>query len=660
MAGVLRYLIHHARGRFEPRLPAIPKVQNWLYKMQDAAAVLRTRSIRSSSTFLGRNKIANHEALYVPRRLDKEILDLLKAARPSKLEQTQKSRQRTASSGETTEVTTYRSAPPQICIVRDASGAGKTTLSVQLALSGDRIAVAVAARDEDSDRLTRFLEEPDEETVFQLLTMVDEPLVLVLDSLDEAIDAEDKKRQVISLVRRIDELNEGAREARGLLAFPIVLVTTIRDEYWEGWVRVFEGRNTVSFVRRLAGFSGDEAELAIERYEAVYRFALERPLTPEVRKLLSLPFDLQVFSEGSRYRGLVPHADILNESVLDVFFRRKKDDITRRAVPGLTGGNMMELISELAREMLDEGRHDLPRSRVFDVIKARFPILWGSEKEVLFALLSEQILTSDDDVDAGPVRFRHARFVEYLVAFKFLTVVQHNHERLRRHERQALDDLERLTLATLSSNLVSALRVHDAVRYLSASHFPGTENLIDAYYAQSAEYMRKRIRRVRAYVGLGDATDPSEIALIVRAVGSKSPEIAWEGFWVLAAKNNDQPTDLILDAFEVAWTTNAGRADRWTLLSRLASRGLLLLERSLRALASSASFREWEVFLGFVLEGGLTAEVREVWPQLEVDEEVLRLLETPGPDWAHAAFLLGKILNGEEYVLGEVSPATPP
>ena len=95
--------------------------------------------VKSSSVFLRRCKQDKHEMLYVKRLLDKKMKDYIKNLYPKALSNTKKVRK--VKNGDVSSTfETERAVPPQILIVRDICGSGKTTYAIENALSlGDFI-----------------------------------------------------------------------------------------------------------------------------------------------------------------------------------------------------------------------------------------------------------------------------------------------------------------------------------------------------------------------------------------------------------------------------------------------------------------------------------------------------------------------------------------
>jgi uncharacterized caspase-like protein len=107
----------------------------------------RSACIGFSQPFLRRNKVANHESIYVPRALDRDLTSAIRELSPSRLAQltrpaaTKKNKSRPSSTA-----SRRREIPPQIAIVLDPPGSGKTMLATQLALSNESfLCVALTA-----------------------------------------------------------------------------------------------------------------------------------------------------------------------------------------------------------------------------------------------------------------------------------------------------------------------------------------------------------------------------------------------------------------------------------------------------------------------------------------------------------------------------------
>jgi hypothetical protein len=146
----------------------------------------------------------------------------------------------------------------------------------------------------------------------------------VIDSLDESEHIPTKYREIRSLLRFREEANSLARR-RGYVAFPMMLVFTVRDDYWRHWESLFEGQPGMHTARkRFSRFNDSELRAALAKYGAAYRFEIGRQLNPEEIDVLSTPFNLKVYSEANQYAGNICPPNLITDDVISLYLDRKK------------------------------------------------------------------------------------------------------------------------------------------------------------------------------------------------------------------------------------------------------------------------------------------------------------------------------------------------
>jgi hypothetical protein len=622
----LAQAILEARTAFRCRPRSVQSVLDGLRTAEKSRQVIADLCLRHSATFLRRYKSEHHTALYVQRTADENIEQFIRALRPSKLNRTHRIDSRTG-------LDLRRRPPTQILVIKDSAGAGKTTLAVELASKeGGAPALVRAATEPSVDAAIEWLDRASIDRGLRTLELLDWPLVVVVDSLDEAQHDPGKRSEVLALVRAIDAepsertfkqtlpLNSFAVE-QGLLAYPILLIFTVREDYWDRWQTVFEGRQYAQLTNSLSRFSRQELNVAISKYEKVFGFRINGTLSEGNKELLSVPFNLRVFAEAYSYQGAISiGGDTLPEHVLARFFRRKSDDILKRRIPGLGRSQVMSLLSATALQAVSARSLSFPKRDFLRLVRQTIPMLRGYEDEVALAFISDQLL--DRDIVSGDLRFPHYRFAEYLVAYSVLNLAEKETAPRRRLDdlsnplRDVLRDHSAIAEVLLGNDLagpvLSPFRVHDCMRYLAAQEFPHLKADVENYYGESQEYMRRNIGRLRLDAAHGHRTDNSDLEFVAQNSVTSSPELLWEGFFLLASRVNQQSKEVLLAAFKRAWVANVGKAERWKLLERLRYRTLFLHEDVLVELGEKTTAKEWEVLLGLVLEYEKRADFRRV------------------------------------------------
>jgi len=183
------------------------------------------------------------------------------------------------------------------------------------------------------------------------------------------------------------------------------------------------------------------------------------------------------------------------------------------------------------------------------------------------------------------LRFRYSSVVEYLVA---LSVIR----------KPDIAQLDEITVAASESSEISARAVKQNVLALSRSGPAGLADVAEDYYVSSPTYISRQVSHLRVGFGSGHITESRDIEAIYNTIEQMQPDNAFDAFFVVAAKPNDQPAERILEVFNIAWQLNTGRADRWKMLEKVADHGLVTQPQVLSNVARSRIPREWEVFLG--------------------------------------------------------------
>ncbi len=635
---VLQYCLYHAHTKHSATPPALKAVQEWCYERSSTEAHVRDVCCKKSGTFLRRYRLPKHSELYVPRALDEYAGALADSLRPSLLRRQVRKHKH---GKEIVEV--KREAPRQVCVIRDLSGCGKTMFVVNLALQSPKwFCVARAALEPDIDDLYSILHDVGrEDGLFHLLSL-DRPMFYAVDSLDEAGHIPEKRRESIAILRIIDDLNTKAR-AVGLLCFPIALVVTVREDYWRHWQSVFEGRPLLTYRKRLSNFTTPEFDDALQQYATTYHYTPTTTPTASARRLLSVPFNLLVFSEAHEYAGTLSFAEVFPENVLHLYFAKKRDDILRRHIPGFVGAQLMHVCAELAVKVAKARANRIAQSAVLQAIGGSFPTLAPLAEEIVLALVSEQILLRDPD-NPDELRFRHNRVIEYLIAYHIVATVE---------ERQNTDWLDEEIRDLVESELITIYSIHECIKFMCKSEKPAIYRLFEKYYASSSELMKITLAHLRQDIAYGGFTDPDDLKLIAKHTQSSDPAGCWDCFFVLAARRNSQPPGKIVEAFDFAWTTNPNSVERWRLLHKLWERGLLLNERVFLRITESDSAKEWQVFLGCLLESPDREGLVEMWNEFGGGEVHHKLKAQSGGEWRHVDRLLTILLEGRDYIPGE-------
>lgn len=453
------------------------------------------------------------------------------------------------------------------------------------------------------------------------ISRVGKPVVYFIDSLDEALHSPNKRDEIRSLLKAIKRLNTLAQKI-GPLAYPILFVFSVRYEYWRDWESIFEGLRAKQFVRTFSTFTSDEINLAIEKYESVYSFKISGVLDQDNRNILAQPFNLMIFAEANEYQGLVNATELFGQDVLDLYFNRKHEDLYKRPIPGFDPDHFMRLCGYLADFTVSNSRNKIEMVEFNSIIKKLGRAFDGLASRITQLIISEQILTRDSE-DEIYYRFRHFRFIEYLVAYHLALEISHNPKAKHAHI---------LLEGYFDSGFISAFNVHEFVREIARRNFRDIVPILAEFYTTSAEFTKRLLRSKRSEIAAGFKTKSEELDIINRSLARGDPVVCWDGFFVVAAKKNRQPAETILKAFETAWITCSERFNRRRIISKIADLGMLTNEKVLSKLLNSKNVDEWLSMLDELDRVGELDVFIKLWEDGLSDDIILKNLEKENPD----------------------------
>ncbi|MBF6332038.1 caspase, EACC1-associated type [Nocardia transvalensis] len=593
-----------------------------------ALRYVRTAVLRASAGFLRREELPTHDRLYVPRLVDRHIATAIQALSPGNLRRTQRTDKANPSQ------LVDRQSPPQFIVFSDGPGSGKTMLAVQLS-RGAGGALLRQAEGPVAAHLRSVLGDFGTDFGLAALTAARVPIVYVLDGLDRA-DHRTEQKNIIDLFRFIDrELNPLAR-ANGLLAFPLTVMFTVRDDRWDRWFTVFEGRRLVQLRCRASRFTSEEFGHALQRYESVYDYHLAGRLPAYVAASLAVPINLRILSESHQYGGHVDLRTLPGEPMLATYLRRKGE----LAAQFLGSSAALDLVGALAplATVMVERKAAMPPREVLSVLTQTLALTPDEADTVLDLLIGERILWRD----ARGIGFVHPGLEEYLIAAEAVR---------RMTESGRADLLERLTALAAESRAVSTTAVRASVKEVASGN-SDAERMVDEHYRTSAVYAGSRMAALRSDIAAGGVTSADDLESIYGSLESLSAEDVWNAFFVVAARNNRQSAQQIMRVFTVAWDANDGRADRWKLLSKLHRCGLLYRDDVIRRVLHSPVPREWETLLGWAVHeperSGILDRIVAV-----AGGSPTELLPS-GAEWDQVRGLLTVLGSGTVYVDGQL------
>ncbi|MBF9255784.1 hypothetical protein I2I11_20970 [Pontibacter sp. 172403-2] len=628
---VIDYMLPSIRLKYLPKIDSIDNLKKYCFDKTLINKSITNLCKKQSSLFLKRYKHKFHEKLYVRREIDRQIESILLHLRPNVLKKNK-----------------TKELPKQIILIRDYSGSGKTTLAIQSVMQDyNFFGFGSSAKDVEIDELLdSFIDRLNQnQSALQELITVNKPLLYFVDSLDETVQEQirNKRKEVISTLKKLDELNSAA-SIQKLASYPLVLVFTIREEYWRDWDDLFEGRRDVIIIqKRITSYSNEELNVALQNYSAVYNYSIVNEINPSSKAILSSPINLEIFSEGVEYEGDIFVDEVWEGKIISNYFKRKEENIFKHPIIGFSPSIFNLILSNLAFNLIKTGSVSFSRGEFKVIINSVSPFLDGYFELILQKLISEQILVSDVE-NVNFIRFRYSKFVEYLTAFYIISKVE---------EQGNTSSLGSFTQRVFDSNIVSMYSVLSLMKYIARTRYPQLEDTLNKYYANSNLYLSRRLPLLRSEISLGESTSNDDLKMLLENTYSKNPKITWDAFFIVSAKNNKQYKLNILETFEIAWETNEGNELRWKLIDKLKSHNLLLEERILFRVLNSLEPKEWEVYLGFIIQNKLDNEFLTLCEQAGLLKVFERISNLEDSDWSQVKKLVRVLFNHDKFISGD-------
>ncbi len=636
---ILNYLVLYARARFKPDVDSVKTIKNWFYNKEKNTEIIYNLFINKSSTFLSRFRRSDHDKLYVERDIDKKLIEFARQLKPSLLKKRYKDYQ--AALVKNTEAK-FKDLPNQFFLLRDASGAGKTFFAIQnTLLKNDFVTIGKAASQNNIDNIGDHLNELGKDYGINEIESIDKAVIVIIDSLDEAMFIPNKHGEVKAIFELINEKLKLLAVKHKMSCFPIGVVYTIREDYWREWESDFEGRKLTSCKKTMSIFNSSELEKAIQNYSLAFNYKITSEISENIKRVLSVPVNLMIFSEANEYKGEISINEIWEESVLYNYFLRKKENVLKRNIQALTPTLFLNVCCDLAFSIIENRNTTLEKKDIFNRIKDNFTVVESLFDEIFRLLISERILLTTSD-NQYIIRFKHNKFIEYLSAFYILWQTDRTGE---------FSKLELFAETVFASGIASMFKVHGYIMYIAGKEYPQLVEQIDRYYANNTKFMKKSLRKLRSEIAEGLHSDEKAIELILSKCGSKDPEVTMNSFFVIAAKNNNPQKKSLLETYKNAWDNNEEKHDRWKLIQKMGIFEALLESDVVSRIFQSGTSKEWEVYLGSILEYEINNSFKLIWHEMEGDNELSRFEKND--DWSQVLKLIDIILNDKPYILGE-------
>lgn len=631
---ILKYLLINSRVNNKATISDVMEVKRWFFHVEEIIKRCSDICVKGSGKFLRRFKQDKHEELYVKRALDEKINNYIKNLYPKALLQVKKTRSKTKNNKNII-FEVNREIPSQIIIIRDVCGAGKTTFAVENSLSYERyISFSKSASEENVDYAVEDIMKQigNDYGIIELME-INRPVVFVLDSLDEAQGISNKLNEIKSLIRFLDKLNTVSKKY-GLYAYPIAVIFTIREDYWREWESLFEGMHVKQFFKSCSEFSDVEFKIALNNYQKTYHYKICNTLNTEDILILSNPLNLYIFSETNKFMGNIEVSEIFTASVLHNYFKSKSEEIYKRGLQGITPRIFLDICEEFLSRCAYKSLH-LEKSDFYECLKNKYALFMPYSEELLRLYESEMIFHFDEE---NLLIVRHMKFFEYLYADYMIQ------QTVSLNEYDAMKFLNVFFRKINDSQFVDLVEIYNNVKFLYSLR--KCKRIVQCYLDQSNEFMQNKLCSLRNKIARGNDGRIDDYSQIICGENISDGNLLLEAFFVCAAKCN-QPNDKeLLDLFLKAWKANKNNNNRWKLFPKLHTYCLIDEKKVMAQIIKSSSWKEWQVYLGYLIQGYDTSKFIEFMQ--ESDECNIMMLLEDGGEWIHVKKLID-ICNGINY-----------
>ena len=633
----LEFMILNARIKRIASVNNLTKVKKWYFDKENISNHFTSICEKHSSIFIRRFKHEKHEQIFVSRKISKSINAHIENFKPSILKRTK------------------NDSLSQLVILRDLSGSGKTTTAIDYILNNNiSFCFGYSANQIELDVFFENFISKIEYSDFGLreLAALDKPLVFIIDSLDEVKKSElhQKRKEIYALIRRVEELNKIAITQK-LIKFPVLLLFTVRDDYWHDWDESFDGREVYDLKNRLTIFTENELKEAIDKYSKAYHFKIDNVLSQESINILSTPINLEIFSLANSFNGNITIDSIWEGELLSKFFKRKFENIqSKHYIENFKEVTYIKILIKTANRLIFKKELSFDVVDIISIINDYFDHLKAFSEDIIKLLTSEQILISNPKFQ-NKLQFKYTRFVEYLIALDIIENIKSGYD---------LNSIDSYIQSIYTSHILNTHTVLKNIRTIcrQSEYYEIGQEIMD-YYQTSETYLNNFLPKLRCDISLGIKTQEQEIKQLISKTYSQNPKINWDIFFIICAKKNNQTKEHILSAFISAWEANSDekyKVRRWRLIDKLASLTKLIInETVLNILFKDSIYKDWEVYLGKILEFSpdLRDEFFDLWNQIDGSSLLLVLMSRKPNDWIYVKRLLIIVLENKSYIIGD-------
>lgn len=513
----LDFMILNSKINLVASVRNLNSAKKWYYDKKHINDSLNSMCEKQSSFFLRRLKHNHHEQIYVKRKIEKKLNHQIKLFCPSVLKK---------SKNESIE---------QLMLLRDKSGSGKTSLAIEKILANESaFSFGCTAKQIEIDVFfDNFLNQIQYKNYgLKELEAVDKPYLYIVDSLDEVFkkDQHQKRLEIKSLIKKIEELNSKAA-SENFRKFPLLVLFTLREEFWRDWDESFDGREVIYLKNMISSFSDTELDKALTKYSNVYNYKIENTLSSESKTILSIPINLEIFSVVNSYNGNIKVQEIWEGKILSKYFQRKHENIlSKHYVEGLSEESFLSILSLIANYVVSNKNLIFDQKEIKKIIEDDFPSLTNYFSDIIKLLISEQIFIHNPDL-VNLLRFKYTRFVEYLVSLYII-------EKINNETKLYL--LDEFIQKVFESQVVDIHTILKNIRQICQTKYVEIGEEITEYYQTSDVYLQKYLPRLRREIAYGKKTKSNDIQELIRKSYSQNPKITWDTFFIVSAKKNKQ------------------------------------------------------------------------------------------------------------------------
>ncbi len=592
-------------------------------------------SKKASSLFIGRHYPEELKGVYVHRKIDEITTQLIHNLKPTRL--IVRGGVKKENRGQTAH---RREAPTQISIIRDISGAGKTSFVANTATTtSNAIVVCRSAYESNIDDFCHLFQNAEEASILNMIICTDKPLVYIIDALDEATWIRGKSREVISIVKKISELNDIAFSRRDMPCFPIAIIFLIRDEYWRDWESVLKEYKTKTYINRFSRFSKTEFIEALDKYSSYYGYTFNQGMDETTFQTLSIPFYLSIFSHTNRGNINIDLNNIFEEYVLRRYIECIYDNIlNKRSIPLVNKVILRNILINIALLCLEADDNIISHNNFRIMLRDQHPSLTDYYEDILRALLSEGIVIAHP-ISRNSIKIRHQRIIEYLIACKLLYIAEENNNEF----------IDQLIEDALSSRIISVIQVHEYIKCFDNKEHQNATILILDIMTSNLLFMREAMALLR-YKSSRKSISRQDAYLVERCALTEDSEAIFNSFFAFAARHNHSKTAKVKELFINAWKNTKERSDRWKMILKLGYYKLLCDEDVFILILSSSTSKELEVYLGSIIESNNREEFCTLWEQ-RCGEKYIS--EKDSNEFYRVALkLVDTIVNKKQYIPG--------